>query len=353
MHSSNTNSKNLGIATVASVEMSLGDGDTPKTVTSMADLESQQAQTRVTRTNTVDSNSSSSAGSVDLLVGDGQKFIQHAPPTFKETVACCSLSFLGITLVVVMLFLTDPHKRPMPVQYLESTGEYVRNLVNGEVYKGETVDTIGLFLLCLFVPGTIQATYGFARGRKGDFYRTICTYSVAFTITGIATEFIKNYVGYMRPIFFDQCDPDDQYQACSGEGWTYSELSKSFVSGHSSLAFCGGVLFSMFLERTIGVSSVAVAVARQVMVPSETLPMSTSSSKQALMVSLAYRQPPGWRKVGSIVSLCPMLISVWVACSRVVDNVHFPADVVGGAVLGASVAAYCHPIWYPDPRFLP
>jgi len=352
----NACSKNQGIATSASVEIPLEEREKTNTGTSMTDLESQQSQrvSRVTRTNTVDT---SSAGSGDQLV-DGQDspaFIQHAPPTFKETAACVAFCFLGTALVGVSMFFLEGRIRPIPVQYLESSGEYVRNLVISEVYKGETIDTLGLFLLCIFAPGAIQSAYGFARGQKGDFYRTICTYSVALTITGMVSELIKNYVGYMRPIFFDQCDPDDQYQSCTGDGWTQHELSKSFVSGHASMAFCGGVLFSLFLERTIGVSSVAVAVARQVMMPTEALPMSTSSQPQSsvLMVSLAYRQPPGWRKVGSIVALFPMLVSIWVACSRVVDNVHHPADIVGGAVLGAAVAAYCHPIWYPDPRFLP
>ena len=31
--------------------------------------------------------------------------------------------------------------------------------------------------------------------------------------------------------------------------------------------------------------------------------------------------------------------------SRVVDNVHFPADIVGGALLGGSIALFCNPLW--------
>ncbi|OEU07937.1 hypothetical protein FRACYDRAFT_250568 [Fragilariopsis cylindrus CCMP1102] len=34
--------------------------------------------------------------------------------------------------------------------------------------------------------------------------------------------------------------------------------------------------------------------------------------------------------------------------SRVVDNRHFPADVVGGAVLGASIASLVFNIWFPS-----
>ena len=168
----------------------------------------------------------------------------------------------------------------------------------------------------------------------------INTYCVAFTLCGIATEFIKNYVGYLRPIFFDQCNPDDQYETCMGKYEEYDhfeikELHKSFISGHASFAFCGGVLFALFLERTIGVTSVQVAVVNS----------RTNAMTGANIVSMAYRKPPGLRKLGSILALAPVGVSIWVACSRLVDNVHFPADVVGGSILGGSIAIYCHPIW--------
>ena len=92
-------------------------------------------------------------------------------------------------------------------------------------------------------------------GNPGDLNRTICTYCVALTLTSIATEFTKNYVGYLRPIFFDQCNPDDQFEACQGmeankDYVAVKELHKSFVSGHASFSFVGGMLLTLFLERT-------------------------------------------------------------------------------------------------------
>lgn len=161
--------------------------------------------------------------------------------------------------------------------------------------------------------------------------------ALAFTLCNIVTELIKNYVGYLRPIFFDQCNPDDEYEACEGrydenDYFEIKELSKSFISGHASFAFCGGVLFSLFLERTIGLSSVQVAVSQQAL-------------DGASYVSMAYTKPPGLRKLGSLFALAPIGLAIWVASSRVVDNVHFPADIVGGALLGGSIAFYCNPLW--------
>jgi len=37
-----------------------------------------------------------------------------------------------------------------------------------------------------------------------------------------------------------------------------------------------------------------------------------------------------------------MAVAVFIAASRVVDNKHWPADVVAGALLGSSVANFVH-----------
>lgn len=92
-------------------------------------------------------------------------------------------------------------------------------------------------------------------GAPGDLYRTICTYCVAITLTSFATEFTKNYVGYLRPIFFDQCNPEDNFETCQGmehedDYVKVKELHKSFVSGHASFSFVCGTLLTLFLERT-------------------------------------------------------------------------------------------------------
>jgi len=47
---------------------------------------------------------------------------------------------------------------------------------------------------------------------------------------------------------------------------------------------------------------------------------------------------------GLLTMLClgPTLVAAWVAASRVHDNAHHPADVVGGAVVGGGAAV----LWY-------
>ena len=176
---------------------------------------------------------------------------------------------------------------------------------------------------------------------NADLLRTICTYCVAVTLCNLATEAIKNYVGYLRPIFFEECVPDDNYQYCTAvEGFKQNEIRKSFLSGHASVAFCGCTLFSLFLERMFGISSVEMISS-----PEPTQSIIGQISPICRRQKLSYRREPFLYRVGSILSLLPMCLAIFIACSRVVDNKHFPADVVGGAVLGSSIALYCYPIW--------
>jgi membrane-associated phospholipid phosphatase len=134
------------------------------------------------------------------------------------------------------------------------------------------------------------------------------------------------------------------------------EVRKSFISGHASIAFCGCLLFTFFMERTIGISSVEVAVAKQIPSTTTVEPMeghpddvevqpTRSTVGGGIYWTVAYRSQPGLRRLGSLVALLPMGVAVWVASSRIVDNVHFPADVVGGALVGAGIASVCHNIW--------
>jgi hypothetical protein len=53
-----------------------------------------------------------------------------------------------------------------------------------------------------------------------------------------------------------------------------------------------------------------------------------------------------WIRILSVFCLSPMLLAYIVAGSRVVNNYHHPADVVGGAVLGTGIAIFIHGIWY-------
>ncbi len=160
-------------------------------------------------------------------------------------------------------------------------------------------------------------------------HRTVCEYFAALGLTLFVTNGIKNYVGYLRPIFYDICVPDEDYQTCTSE--EVEDARKSFPSGHASISFCGLALLSFYLEGRFGISKLRV-------------PTITSSS-----IDVERTRPSQhtifFARVASVLSKSPLLLAIYIAASRVVDNKHFPADVVGGSAIGFSIALWIHGIW--------
>jgi membrane-associated phospholipid phosphatase len=162
---------------------------------------------------------------------------------------------------------------------------------------------------------------------------------VAVGLNLLATDVIKHYVGYLRPIFFDLCQPSEDYSECTAAGDNH-EVRLSFPSGHASLSMCGLLLFSKLLEQRFGVSS-----------PQRTVYQLDAATGQiwmqqaASLTSSSLSSSLGLYRMVSLLCHLPVALALFIAASRVVDNKHFPADVVGGAVLGGSIATLIHGIW--------
>jgi diacylglycerol diphosphate phosphatase / phosphatidate phosphatase len=153
-------------------------------------------------------------------------------------------------------------------------------------------------------------------------HKTVCVYLASVGLTLLATDFVKVYVGYLRPIFYDQCMPDDEYTRCTGDD--VEDARMSFPSGHASSSFCGLGLLSFYLEKRFGASKFRNAG------PELTPPPKSLAIARVL----------------SVMSKAPLLLAGYISTSRIVDNKHHPADVVGGAALGLSMALWIHSIWY-------
>jgi diacylglycerol diphosphate phosphatase/phosphatidate phosphatase len=249
---------------------------------------------------------------------------------FIELLGC--LGFL-LLFGVLTLISFEPNQRPIPYQILENSGDYVRNLTNNELFDGETVPDILLIFLAIVAPALIQFALSKQWGRLGDGHATLCVYITAFTIVLATTDAVKMYVGYLRPIFYELCEPDDEYQECNAEDGGGNSIRMSFPSGHASTSFCGLVLLSLYLHSRFGVPSVRVYK-----------PETTQNGLQRW--TTAYSKEPQLYRAISVLSLLPLALALFIATSRLVDNKHFPADVVGGSVLGASVAVFTHGLWY-------
>ena len=159
-------------------------------------------------------------------------------------------------------------------------------------------------------------------------HKTVCVYGVAIGLTSLLTGSAKLYVGYLRPIFYDVCVPDDTYEHCSsGQD---NGARKSFPSGHASISFCGLGLLSLYLEYRFGVSGLRMW-------------HRDSVSGELIMTQ---KRAVRLERIKSILCYAPIVVAGFIATSRIVDNKHFPADVVGGSILGATVAKMLHCIWY-------
>jgi hypothetical protein len=142
---------------------------------------------------------------------------------------------------------------------IHSYPNIVWNLVNNEKFLGDTISStecklyalilplmLQLFMiwfLWIFPPGSnlVATTTAFNNNNNNNnnnnkpennnksidlglfhrwdaIHRTICVYSVGFGITEVITCSVKYYVGYLRPIFLDICQPYYDASSSDGEG---------------------------------------------------------------------------------------------------------------------------------------
>lgn len=267
-----------------------------------------------------------------------KSFSYFSSRDFLELLGC-----LGFLLVIGLLSLIDRelNERPIPVQVLENSGDYVRNLTNNEKFDGETVPDIWLIILSIVAPVLIQFALSKIWGRPGDGHATWCVYIIAFSIVLVTTDAIKRYAGYLRPVFYELCVPDDKLEECTAEDAGGSSIRMSFPSGHASTSFCGLMLLSLYLHSRFGLPSVRVYGYKP-----ETTQMQTQNGQQPHRWTPTYTKEPAIYRAISILSLLPLALALFISTSRIVDNKHFPADVVAGSLLGASTAIFTFYLWY-------
>ena len=171
-----------------------------------------------------------------------------------EFLACLVPVPIGVALEVVVA----PYQRPIPYQATEGADggeEYLRALVYDNEESGETVSSGLMTILAIAVPFVLQFCLAWCSHRRASMIqKTVCVWPMAIGLTQTITNLAKLYVGYLRPIFYDLCVPDEDYQECTDEDHS-SQGRKSFPSGHASLSVCGLLLLSLFLEYSYGVTA--------------------------------------------------------------------------------------------------
>jgi hypothetical protein len=89
-----------------------------------------------------------------LILSNNDLIVAHTPPS-KVEVAVCAVFFVASSVFALMSPFY-PTERPIPTQYLEGSGDYVRNLAFNEAFEGETIGTLGLLGLCVALPWIVQ-----------------------------------------------------------------------------------------------------------------------------------------------------------------------------------------------------
>jgi diacylglycerol diphosphate phosphatase/phosphatidate phosphatase len=233
----------------------------------------------------------------------------------------------ALTTIGLFVFAFGLHQMssPMPLTFLEQDMTLSYPLV-----RPETVPTWLLFLLSISIP-TGFVTIGHiwhAIKRKGTPRHTVV--SLSWCLLGImqalgmvftVTNLLKYMTGRQRPNFYALCDYAgyreavatgnmDVYNAatkfgaignvnkCTASFKDVAESLRSFPSGHSSVSFAGMTFASLYLRASFGVV-------------------------HGVHVSML-----------AILSTFPLIVSAWIAISRVRDRWHNTDDVFIGSAIG-------------------
>ena len=175
-------------------------------------------------------------------------------------------------------------------------------------------------------------------------FEIIC-YCQALSLTMITYNACKSFVGRLRPNFFAACDYKGYKHATSTGNYAdylaattpgapgdlthcraaradVDEASLSFPSGHAGLSFVAATWSTMALIRALSVERHYLAKTSTDVLRSSNAPVVSAARAAACL---------------------PMAFAVYVACTRVVDYKHRPADVIAGALIGAAFAWACAP----------
>mmetsp|Transcript_20727 Transcript_20727/g.62007 ORF Transcript_20727/g.62007 Transcript_20727/m.62007 type:complete len:288 (+) Transcript_20727:341-1204(+) len=232
--------------------------------------------------------------------------------TLLALVSAVALFFLG--------YAVHQRKRDPPevVAYDQGSPYWaISPLMNNE-YKNESEQVVSgtaLWLICVFVPLAIFLLLSAVDAVPAATALRCQGFLYAFGATSLVTECVKRYCGYWRPYFYDECDFSSTTGKCEGDD--YESAYRSFPSGHSSMSMFS-LLYASWcllgaarLGRPLRVGGVDVG-------------------GPAVMACLA-----------------PFGLAVFIAASRVVDNDHWPADVVTGAVIGGGFATLFYHRYFP------
>lgn len=232
--------------------------------------------------------------------------------------------FLAISPFAFVLFRRQVYEREIPYQMTQNGDFLFDQYINRPFSENATIPLWLLVVTCFILPTLIIIVTGVMSNTKNDGHSGICSLFFALGSNLFITSFVKLYCGYFRPNFYSYCDFSEDTLTCNSDSKTPRE---SFPSGHASLSFCAMTVLTLFFYGKIGLHR----------------GLSPHLREEQRNAKNYYK-----KRIFSMVAALPMLLAVFIAASRVHDDSHHPADVVGGAIIGLSTAIFGYGLWYPS-----
>lgn len=259
-----------------------------------------------------------------------------------ELLLCILLAGLGHN-APKLIFQMSLIQREIPYQQTANGDIILDQYINRELTQQETIPDWLLVLLCAIIPFFIMLLFSFFLGYKHDLHSSACFFLFALGSSEFITNFVKLYVGYWRPNFYNYCGFNADNMDCEAENENASnDARKSFPSGHASGSFCGMTSITLFFLGKIGLFcshhySFRLESSRS---SSRRMDLVFSSRNNEVTASILFK-----RRIMSMIATSPMFLAVFIAASRVHDDMHHPADVVAGAVIGMCCAIFSYRLW--------
>ncbi|XP_018580044.1 phospholipid phosphatase 5 [Anoplophora glabripennis] len=199
--------------------------------------------------------------------------------------------------------------------YLNKWAPFIKHIEEEELwyYRYPSVPSIipliYLYLVMIGIPLLVYII-SFLCSKKETIYNDLRNQfygiSLAYGINAVLTALLKVIIGRPRPNFFYRCFPDGvgiDIQNCTGDWGSQMDGRKSFPSAHSSFSFTGMVYITLYMFNEYDFSHPCFA-----------------------------------RGVIFFLALLPIILAIVISLSRFCDYHHHMSDVVGGGIIGTSIA---------------
>ena len=237
--------------------------------------------------------------------------------------------FYGATAILALIGLIasevlEPVNRPFYVNeatlwypYVEDTVEEFAVAIYGAI----------LLLILLIIEFFYASEY--KQERYWVILRLFLNFAICIGMTYAFTEAFKLMAGELRPDFGYRClgpnfIPPVNYSSmvienndgCVDTGYSLADGRKAFPSGHASMSFVVCIFSGLYLWHRSQIAAKKNFIILQ----------------QILFLAL----------------FIPFFISMWICVTRITDNKHEVADVVGGACLGALITSFIYFFDFPN-----